>query len=318
MKVSVIICTYNYAHLISETIESVLNQSYPQEKIEIIVVDDGSTDNTKEVVQKFKNKVTYIHKNNEGQTSAFNVGFNNSNGEVIFFLDSDDLFYPDKIKKVCEVYQKYNAKAVYNSLLLFGDDIKSKEFASRNYSLNFINKINENTYKMNYKDIKNSYHFLAETSGQSYKRELLKKIFSCPLNISPHLDFYLQAMTLLYEDIYVLALPLTGYRQHSQSFSSAYKSKNTDKKQKEIAKIKFIRDVLNTHIDKEPAKTIADSINNHLYYLKYNLEKAKNNKSKGLVYLLKYKTSPTTPQEKFKNKLRYIYQLFIDNKELST
>lgn len=100
--VSCIIPTYNRANFVERAIQSVLNQTY--KNIEVIVVDDGSEDNTKEVVLSIKNeRIKYIRLHrNFGAAFARNVGIVNAEGEFIAFLDSDDYFLPEKIEKQVE------------------------------------------------------------------------------------------------------------------------------------------------------------------------------------------------------------------------
>ena len=93
--VSVIIPTYNSGKYISTAIKSVLNQSYPF--YEIIVIDDGSTDNTADQLRKFNDKIMYIYKPNGGPASARNLGIKRSTGEYIAFLDADDYWLPDRL-----------------------------------------------------------------------------------------------------------------------------------------------------------------------------------------------------------------------------
>ncbi len=95
-KVSVIIPTYNRADFIEDAVESVLCQTYKD--YEIIIVDDGSTDNTKDVLQRFHNKIRYIYKNNGGVASARNTGIKHAQGAYIAYLDSDDLWLPERLK----------------------------------------------------------------------------------------------------------------------------------------------------------------------------------------------------------------------------
>ena len=97
-SVSVVIPTFNRAQLISEAINSVLNQSY--EHVEIVVVDDGSTDNTADIVHCFGNRVHYIYQENSGVCIARNIGVLNSNGDYLIFLDSDDILIPGMITKL--------------------------------------------------------------------------------------------------------------------------------------------------------------------------------------------------------------------------
>lgn len=95
--VSVIIPTYNRANLVVRAIDSVLSQTY--KNIEIIVVDDGSKDNTKEVLAFYKDKIRYFYKENGGEASARNCGIERVKGDYIALLDSDDLWYPEKVEK---------------------------------------------------------------------------------------------------------------------------------------------------------------------------------------------------------------------------
>lgn len=96
--VSVLMPTYNREKFVGEAIESVLSQTYPN--FELLVVDDGSTDKTKSVVQKYLTdpRVKYFYKENGGQSSGRNLGFKNSKGDYIAFLDSDNKWKPEKLK----------------------------------------------------------------------------------------------------------------------------------------------------------------------------------------------------------------------------
>ncbi|MEA5626110.1 glycosyltransferase family 2 protein [Nostoc sp. UHCC 0251] len=94
---SIIITNYNYGSFLSEAIESALNQIY--QPTEIIVVDDGSTDNSQQIIASYGEKIVPVLKDNGGQASAFNAGFAISYGEVICFLDSDDVLLPSAIER---------------------------------------------------------------------------------------------------------------------------------------------------------------------------------------------------------------------------
>ena len=97
MKISVIIPTYNRAHLIQRAIDSVLNQTYPVNQL--IVVNDGSTDKTQETLSKYKPNVKTITINNNGVSYARNVGIKEAHGDWIAFLDSDDEWKQTKLAK---------------------------------------------------------------------------------------------------------------------------------------------------------------------------------------------------------------------------
>jgi glycosyltransferase involved in cell wall biosynthesis len=95
MKVSVIIPTFNRAAFLKEAIDSVLSQSY--QDFELIVVDDGSTDLTQDVIREYP-ELTYIHQGNQGVSAARNRGLQVATGEYVAFLDSDDLWVKEKLQ----------------------------------------------------------------------------------------------------------------------------------------------------------------------------------------------------------------------------
>jgi len=95
-KVSVIITSYNYARFISEAIQSVLDQTYRD--FEVIVVDDGSTDDTPSVLDSFGDSITCIYQTNKGKSEALNRGIATSRGRYLAFLDSDDCWLPDSLE----------------------------------------------------------------------------------------------------------------------------------------------------------------------------------------------------------------------------
>ncbi len=92
IKVSIIICNYNYGEFLNASVESALAQTYPN--VEVIVVDDGSTDHSRKVLEQYRGRVKLILKDHEGETAGRNEGFRQSTGEIITFLDSDDFLTP--------------------------------------------------------------------------------------------------------------------------------------------------------------------------------------------------------------------------------
>ena len=95
--VSVIIPNYNYEHYLSEAVDSVLAQTYPN--IEIIIVDDGSKDNSRETIESYGDKVTAIFQKNQGVSAARNNGVATSSGKFVAFLDADDVWLPEKLER---------------------------------------------------------------------------------------------------------------------------------------------------------------------------------------------------------------------------
>lgn len=97
VKVSVVIPTYNSVRYVTVAIESVLAQTFKD--FEILVIDDGSTDNTREVLEKYASPIRYLYKPNGGVSSARNYGIENARGKYIAFLDADDLWLPEKLER---------------------------------------------------------------------------------------------------------------------------------------------------------------------------------------------------------------------------
>jgi glycosyltransferase involved in cell wall biosynthesis len=94
--VSVVIPTYNYGRFVTEAVDSALAQTYPHR--EVIVVDDGSTDDTRQVLARYGDRVRYVFQTNQGLSAARNTGIRAAGGEFVALLDSDDVFHPRKLE----------------------------------------------------------------------------------------------------------------------------------------------------------------------------------------------------------------------------
>jgi glycosyltransferase involved in cell wall biosynthesis len=220
--VSVIINNYNYSRFLKEAIESILSQSY--QMFEIIVVDDGSTDNSIELLTEhysIHKKIFTIAKTNAGQLSCFNVGVKAAKGEIIFFLDSDDTYKSTYLEEIVNIYQK-NPKFdfVFCSLEEFG------------------NSNNMQTYKNAKEDIDFGITFLdilvlkswigMQTSAISVKKEVLEKFLPIPYLsdwITRADDCIVWGASLAGARKYYLAKPLVNYRIHG---NNAYFGKKFD------------------------------------------------------------------------------------------
>lgn len=113
--ISILINTYNYGRYINQAIDSALAQVFPAGMWEIIVVDDGSTDDTSIQIAEYRDRITYLHKPNGGQASAFNAGVAVARGNIICILDADDYFYPNKLREVYAEFEKHpEIGIVYN------------------------------------------------------------------------------------------------------------------------------------------------------------------------------------------------------------
>src|SRR5437870_3455674 len=101
--VSVIITNYNYARFLRDAIESALNQTH--QNTEVIVVDDGSTDESRAIIVSYNGRVQPVLKNNGGMGSTYNAGFPMAGGDIVIFLDSDDTLLPTAVENVVKLFE---------------------------------------------------------------------------------------------------------------------------------------------------------------------------------------------------------------------
>ena len=119
--VSVIIPVFNTADYLAQAIESVLNQTL--QNLEIIAVDDGSTDGSPEVLKSFGDKIRIITQPNSGQGAARNRAFAQARGEFVYFMDSDDIILPQTLETCVEICRKDNLDFVFFDGASFGEDL---------------------------------------------------------------------------------------------------------------------------------------------------------------------------------------------------
>jgi glycosyltransferase involved in cell wall biosynthesis len=140
--ISIVICNYNYGQYIGEAIESALSQTYPN--IELIIIDDGSTDDSREVIEKYvkKNpKIKYYKQKNQGIVATRNRGLGLAKGDFLMFLDSDDTMPNDYVAKLYDEAVPKKLDVVYVDLQCFGelhnrislDDFDLEQLKNRNF-----------------------------------------------------------------------------------------------------------------------------------------------------------------------------------------
>jgi glycosyltransferase involved in cell wall biosynthesis len=109
--ITALVDTYNHERYIEQALVSILEQGLSPTELEIVVVDDGSTDQTPSIIQKFVPRVKHVRKKNGGQASAFNAGFAEARGEIVAFLDGDDWWAKEKLLTVADALERYPAVA---------------------------------------------------------------------------------------------------------------------------------------------------------------------------------------------------------------
>src|SRR5215212_917729 len=114
--VSIIINNYNYDRFLDEAISSALNQTYPH--VEVVVVDDGSTDDSRQLIANHEDQIVPVLKENGGMSSACNAGFAASRGEIVIFLDADDYLFPYTVERVVAAWEPDVVKVHYRLQLV--------------------------------------------------------------------------------------------------------------------------------------------------------------------------------------------------------
>lgn len=209
MLVSVVITNYNYERYLAECIDSVLSQSWSEK--EVIVVDDGSTDRSAEVIREYGNTITAIFKENGGQCSAANEGFAASHGDIVIFLDSDDYLLEGAITAFVEPAGKNRSVSKCQGYLVVIDEagrptgrtIPKKLSASGNYR--------EMTLQYGPSACRSAY-----TSGNAWARWFLEQVMPLPVSDfkSMGVDGSLNSVSTLFGRTESINAKVAAYRIH--------------------------------------------------------------------------------------------------------
>ena len=207
--VSVLIDTYNHERFIERAITSVLDQDMPMNEVDILVVDDGSTDRTPEIVRRFEARVRYLRKPNGGQASAFNFGFAHTSGQIIAMLDGDDWWEREKLRLVLDAFRENpEIGAIGNALNEVGADGKLLSAIAPDHPHPFF-----------LRSLKEGIQFSAlmtymGTSRLALRRTVLEKMLPVPEDLVIEADEYLATLAVAISGGLVLGQHLTNYRYH--------------------------------------------------------------------------------------------------------
>lgn len=227
--VSILINNYNYDKYLKNSIDSALSQTY--KPVEVIVVDDGSTDISREIIESYGSKIRAVLKENGGQASAFNLGFQASDGEIICFLDSDDTFLPTKVEKTVEIFcQNPDASWFFHPLKFITSNAANQLSECRNPSTSANDYSGLYDFRSDIARGKLSGRLPfsgAATSGICFRRALLDQILPMPEAIKITSDDYIKYVALGISKGFILSEPLANQLIHG---NNAYTLRN-DKQQ---------------------------------------------------------------------------------------
>lgn len=221
--VSILINNYNYGRFLSAAIDSALAQTYSP--IEVIVVDDGSTDNSRQVIESYGDRIHAVLKPNGGQASAFNAGFAASHGDIVCLLDSDDIFRPAKVSRVVEVLTGDASLGWFFDVVREFDDAggqrpqKASKHCIGEWDVREVTRAGSPPY------------IPTATSGLSFRRSLLGRIFPMPelMTIATGIchDVYIKWVALAHDRGWMCGEELTLMRIHG---GNAYTAQTEGKK----------------------------------------------------------------------------------------
>jgi glycosyltransferase involved in cell wall biosynthesis len=216
--VSVIVPSYNYLRYIGQSLESVINQDYPN--VEIIVVDDGSTDGSPEYLESLGAPIRVFHQKNQGVSVARNHGIFESKGEFIAFLDADDFWDSSKISKQMNLVLSTGVDLVYSSVNLVSPD--------GNKILGAMQPRFKGKCGVYFRRYPSRAVITLGTSNALFRKKLIIKsgIFDPMLSISADWDFFRRVCDYAIVDF--IEEPLTFYRQHHENMSNYSKSFASD------------------------------------------------------------------------------------------
>jgi glycosyltransferase involved in cell wall biosynthesis len=209
-RASIILSSHNYGRFLGQAIDSALDQAYPH--TEVIVVDDGSLDTSREVIAGYGSRILPVLKKNGGQASAWNAGLAASRGDVIFFLDSDDVLLPDAVDRAMPFFRDAAVAKVHWPLWEINEQgvktggVKPRDALPEGDLRAAVLRAGADGYTW------------SATSGNAWARAFLAAIFPMPekeFKTSP--DIYVSALVPLFGEVKRILQPQSCWRLHGQN-----------------------------------------------------------------------------------------------------
>jgi len=231
--VSVIISNFNYGEFLQEAVESALKQTYFS--LEVIVVDDGSTDNSRDIIAGYGDSIIAVCQENKGQSSAINAGFAASSGDIICLLDADDLFLPHKVEEVVKVFAS-DAEIgwCYHSLGLVDGVMGTIQGATRLFPEDAQRgKSRKCDFRAQLRVGRLSGLYPPPTSGLCFKRSVLDQVLPMPTGfLKTAADSYIRLAGLSIQAGFALDKILSIQRVHGRNSATSFRYISSSPRQK--------------------------------------------------------------------------------------
>jgi glycosyltransferase involved in cell wall biosynthesis len=213
-NLSVLIDTYNHERYIEQAVVSAIEQDCDPAEYEIVVVDDGSTDRTAEIVRKFVPRVRLLSKKNGGQASAFNAGFAETHGRLVAFLDGDDWWEKGKLRAVVDAFEREPQRAAVSHAYYEVRGNGSEKIFHGPREEEILNLSTPEAAGM----ARDHWHFLLPCA-LTVRREVLEKVIPIPERLVFSADGPI-ATAAMAVGIRILTEPLAYYRVHSGNLNA--------------------------------------------------------------------------------------------------
>lgn len=268
MKISIVITVYNYDRYVGLAIDSALNQTRPAD--EIVVVDDGSIDGSCQIIAGYGDRIRAVFQANQGNIAAFEVGYREATGDVLLFLDADDILMPTAVENVVAHWREGLSKVQFDLELIDGAGTPlgrsfcafPKSYTSQDVHAAFI---------------RSGTYIWPVMSGNAYSRAFLRQVI--PLNPPVGYDGALNSIAPLYGDVVTVQATLGQYRLHGRNIS------RNDAKGRAQRFPDFPRqigfrvaefDILKAHCDRKSVRVqAATPIDNEIVFVNYRLASRK-------------------------------------------
>jgi glycosyltransferase involved in cell wall biosynthesis len=207
MRVSIVITNYNFGQFLRDAIQSALDVRWPDK--EVIVCDDGSTDDSRAVIESFSDQITAIYKANGGQPSAANAAFASITGDVVFFLDSDDLLLPQAAQVVMRIWDKETSKVQFPSIVIDQNGMSTGKIWPDFRTAYPPEQIRSEL-------LRSGRYPTSSTSGNAFDVGFLRKLFPVPEDLVGF-DSFLCMTAPLCGKVKTITEPLAKFRLHANN-----------------------------------------------------------------------------------------------------
>jgi glycosyltransferase involved in cell wall biosynthesis len=209
MKISIVVTNYNYASFLRNAIDSALAVRWPDK--EVVVVDDGSTDSSRAVIESYGESIKALFKANGGQPSAANFAYPHTTGDLIFFLDSDDMLLPEAAEVAIKEWYPGVSKVQFPIMVMDSAGELAGTIYPNNLHIHYAPEL------IKQRLLQTGVYPTPPTTGNMWSRKLCDRVIPVPEGELDGIDSYLLMAAPLYGHVVTLSTPLAKFRVHDNN-----------------------------------------------------------------------------------------------------